>query len=346
MAVSVFYIAVLLILSVAGMKILPDGGNENIMADDSTRIKGILCVAVLFHHFSGWFTHPNAVIYAFSHSGSFIVAMFFFLSGYGLSKADSDKTISFCLVLKRILRLMIPYWICDILYLVGYYVFGLKLSTEVTALSIAESVLALKSIVSFSWYVPAMAAVYVLFYLCLKFVKKKYTAAVMLAVMAAGFVFVPDLWVSYFAFPIGVLFVKYEDRILCLLKKAANRLIAVTVPGLIVAASCVLKIFGQSTGNQLLMKVCDAVGSAAFVIAVFVILSRVKIGGRIAAFYGRISYEFYLLHGLGIYIANLFFDMDNALAFIAAALAVSTVMSIAVNFASGKITKPIMKKLS
>ena len=272
--------------------------------------------------------------------------MFFFLSGYGLSKADSDKKVSFRLVLKRILRLMIPYWMCDILYLIGHYAFGFKLSTEVTPLKIAGSVLALNSIVSFSWYVLAMAAVYILFYLCLKFVKKKHTAAVMIAVMIAGFAFVPEIWTSYFAFPIGVLAVKYENRILSFLKKYINGLIAAAAFGVIVAASCVIKIYGQNTDNELLMSICDAVGSAAFVIVMFIILSKVKIGGKIAAFYGRISYEFYLLHGLGIYIAYCFFDMDNALAFIAAAFAASTAMAFAVNYISGKITKPVLKKLS
>ena len=53
MGASVFYIAVLLILALTGIKLLPKGEVEHITADDSTRIKGILCVTVLFHHFSG-----------------------------------------------------------------------------------------------------------------------------------------------------------------------------------------------------------------------------------------------------------------------------------------------------
>ena len=81
MALSVFCVGVLLLLALVGIRVLPKGNYEPLSPADSTGFKGLLCVAVLFHHFSGWIPDPNPVVYVFSHCGSYIVACFFFLSG-------------------------------------------------------------------------------------------------------------------------------------------------------------------------------------------------------------------------------------------------------------------------
>ena len=55
--------------------------------ENSSNVKGLLCILIFYHHFTGWFVDKGIIFYVLSHIGSFIVGVFFFLSAYGLIKA-------------------------------------------------------------------------------------------------------------------------------------------------------------------------------------------------------------------------------------------------------------------
>lgn len=345
MLVSAFYIAVMFLLVIPGIKILPKGVTESLSVSDSTKIKGILCVMVMFHHFSGWFVDQNIIIYTFSHIGSFIVGMFFFLSGYGLSKSDLKKKPGFKLYIKRFLRIILPYWICEIVYLIVHFVFNVGLDAEVNGVNLIKSVFTIGEIVSFSWYVTATLAVYLIYYLSLKFVKRKYLPIVIIAVMIVTFAFVPDLWVTYFAFPLGMIISEKEDRFIGKDKNTLKSGIIALLSIVIVAASCVFKILSQNYGQQMLMNICDSMGAVAFSLLVYILLTKIKVGNAVTAFFGKMSYEFYLLHGISILLANQIFGIDKPFFFIITAFAISTLLSFLVSKLTDMLIKPIFNKL-
>lgn len=344
MALSVFYVGVLLLLALVGIRVLPKGNYEPLSPADSTGFKGLLCVAVLFHHFSGWIPNPNPVVYVFSHCGSYIVACFFFLSGYGLFKADSQKNVTPSLVLRRLLRLLIPYWCCTLLYLLAYSIFGIEPSVAITPLNVLLSVFTVRHIAEFSWYVSAILAVYMLFFLCMKCVKK-HAALVLLILLTGLFLIVPDLWGTFVAFPVGMLVAQYESEILRRFNRFTKRFAAYAVCVVLLGVCFFLKIRGQSMGSQLLMNASDAVGGILFCLPVYLLLTKVKIGGKPAALFGRISYEFYLLHGLCIRIAHRFFDIEQALAFLATAFVLTVVLSFVTALIGEKLAAATAKKL-
>lgn len=344
MALSVFYVGVLLILALIGIRVLPKGNYEPLSPADSTGFKGLLCVAVLFHHFSGWIADPNPVVYVFSHCGSYIVACFFFLSGYGLFKADSQKNVTPSLVLRRLLRLLIPYWCCTLLYLLAYLIFGIEPTVTITPLNVLLSVFSVKHIAEFSWYVSAILAVYMLFFLCMK-CAKKHAALVLLILLTGLFFVVPDLWETFVAFPVGMLVAQYESEILRRFNRFPKRFAAYAVCVVLLGVCFYLKIRGQSMGSQLLMNASDAVGGILFCLPVYLLLTKVKLGGKPAALFGRISYEFYLLHGLCIRIAHRFFGVEQALAFIAAAFVLTVALSFVTALIGEKLAAATAKKL-
>lgn len=98
-------------------------------------------------------------------------------------------------------------------------------------------------------------------------------------------------------------------------------------------------------GSQLLMNASDAVGGILFCLPVYLLLTKVKISGKPAALFGRISYEFYLLHGLCIRIAHRFFDIGQALAFLATAFVLTVALSFVTALIGEKLSAATAKKL-
>ena len=92
--------------------------------DNTSALKGICALIVMFHHFSQHLIYggdPIHVIYLYHRFGGHIsVGMFLFISGYVLTKKFlTDKNYSDAYIPKRLLRLYIPFAFCVIFQYAG-----------------------------------------------------------------------------------------------------------------------------------------------------------------------------------------------------------------------------------
>lgn len=168
----------LIILLLFAVLILPgikkknlSDGQAVLSVDESTSLKGLMCVTIFLHHFSGWIVPQTPVIYVLSHCGSFMVSVFFFLSAYGLAKSNKTGDLPDTFLLKRLVKLFIPYWLCEIIYLIFNNFLSVTPNVELNLKNIIASVFTLKEVVSFSWYVTATIFLYIVFFVTSKIKK-------------------------------------------------------------------------------------------------------------------------------------------------------------------------------
>lgn len=333
----------LIAAAVYRLRVRGRGFFDDYLSKDSTgALKGLLCVVIFFHHFAGFFKSFDILYYVLVHTGFLAVALFFFVSGYGLAvsaktKAGYVKTF----LPKRLLRVLVPYWICLLLYILAALVFGVPTKSSVDWKNILLSLVGASEIAENSWFVPAIVFLYVLFWLCLRFFKRKTALLLMLGVMAAlSAVFIATgkmtVWSSsFFGFYIGVVWGFYQERLQTFFRRMfyPKWLLAFLATGLFLG----LKILSNRGGLLWGEHLAELFASDLFCIICVLTLFKVKIGNGILVFLGGISFEVYLLHGLFIQAAKMMIGTGRQVAFGAAALLMSLAAAWLVSLLTRKV---------
>ncbi len=335
---SLLLILILCILILPGIKLKKEPAGLSI--DESGALKGLLCVTIFFHHFSGWFTDLDPILYFISHCGSFIVSVFFFLSAYGLSKSPKMQKQTLKDLAIRVLKLFIPFWVIDILYLVLHRCMGINIGSDINLKNILLSTLNLYEIISFSWFVSTIVFLYCVLFIVKKLPVNNYIL-VFFIILAVFSLFVPNLWVTYFAFPVGLLISKNEEYFIKLKNKQYILWMLLLLAG--TAIFVVLKYIASMYDYKMLLdKTADAFSGVFFAVIVYLLFTKIHIGNKLLDFLGKISYEFYLVHGLGIWFANKFFDISQPYYF----FGVAFIFNLLVAFVVNKICAPICRKIN
>ena len=150
-----------------------------------SELMGLACLWVMLHH--NYFIWPEALepLERFALYGNLGVDIFLLLSGVGLYYAWSKKPKLTDFYARRFLRLLIPY----VIFAVPYWVWrDLYLHRGSFLLDLTQLSLPLQGIIT-TWYIPAIAAMYLLYPLIAKvlFSGDHWTRAVVLCgVVMAG----------------------------------------------------------------------------------------------------------------------------------------------------------------
>lgn len=174
-----------------------------------TELRGVLALVVLFHHFS-LLISDGVLLGLFHELGKPAVAAFLFLSGYGVMRRFRfDPQYLHRFLPRRLTKLWLPYGIVALLsFLLHPLCHGswYGLSDLLDALRYGDP------IVSNGWYVFFLTALYLLFWLCAKLLRRPFWITA--AVGAATLLWIPlcrwigwgDYWyASGPAFALGLL---------------------------------------------------------------------------------------------------------------------------------------------
>ena len=195
----------------------------------SNLIKCIACIVIALHHYSQWGIDKGFLagpIYSVFRSvgGDLSVTLFFLLSGYGLMASETKKHLGFIdFMKKRLWRLLKPFWIANIIFVVIYWFLD---TPNIATSSVLNALLSCVGIVAFDgtmWFVKVLLMFYLFFAISAQ-IKDK-----MLLVMSVFlFVFITVsiscgmgsfFWSSAFAFPAGIALFKYKDSLFPLARK-------------------------------------------------------------------------------------------------------------------------------
>ena len=151
-----------------------------------------------------------------------------------------------------------------------------------------------------------------------------------------------SFWTTFFAFPLGIFFGENEKVINKLSNK--KRFVAICSLTLVCVAAIALKYYGNVVSQNTYMNISETLTSVVFAAFVYFVFTFLHIGNRVLGFLGKISYEFYLMHGLGMRVAYRVLGTASGILFAIISLIVTLILSYFVSLISSLIINPIDKR--
>lgn len=258
--------------------------------EDSMMLRGCAASFIMLAHFYNMIELQDVSIgigKVWLFVGGIGVLMFFFLSGYGLNKANSIEQSGF--LLKRLKGVLFPYMIIraivyvicfdelqhSVLYFLGYLV-GVYYN---------------------HWYITLTLILYVGYFLCYKIFGKKYLNLSMLAyniVIAIIFILLDfnQRWYNgHLLFSVGMIVADYNEQIVRWIKKAWLRkgILAIVLFGV----SSVLFTINK---GMMWANIFKMLGGVMFFLLIGVVLSKIRINSKILMWIGKNSLFVYVIH--------------------------------------------------
>ena len=302
---------------------------EAFSLDQMKMLQGLIAVMIMFHHTgqktcASWIDKKWVVpgLEFFVPIGFVLVAFFTFCSGYGLYKSYKTKKdyLKKGFIVHRILPIIILGYVVAMIFLLVRFLLGENLQHDNALL---WYVLGLKLANPNGWYVIVIPFFYLCFWLAFRFIKNEKTALFTVLVFTIAFQLLGasldhnDWWMrgewwynSIHLFVVGIWFAKNEEKILPVIKK---RYVLFLVIGLLsILPLFILSEFLKGTvsyyaeywqaPDRMLRRCICLIGeilfSSAVVFTAFLIGMKLKIGNPFLRFMGKITLEFYLIHGL------------------------------------------------
>lgn len=254
-------------------------------------IKGVCAILIVLTHLK---VCPH---YIFSKE---IVAIFYFISGYGLMNSMLvKKNYLESFVKYRLSAVILPFVVVMILYQVVFTIDGNNFDFYKLICDIACGNLPLP----YSWFVVSILFFYISFYLVFKYINSwKYAQLALLCVVLmyiwSTFIFHWGVWwrISSLAFNLGVFWRYKEDILMEYLAK--YKLVLVIVPVFMLLLYISLPSYFSWGENPVSYAFCLFFP----VIIVFLTYRWGRYRNKYLSFLGDISYEIYILQGVFIYI--------------------------------------------
>lgn len=182
--------------------------HDFLSANNLLPIRGVMAVAIILHHMSER-TSGGRLFPFMVHMGYLIVAVFFFLSGYGLM-------IQF---LKKGEGYLKGYWKSRVFYVSAVFAFA-SLIYSIYHLIVGDFTPSL-TIAANSWYMVVQILLYIIFWCAFKIAGKRYSIGILfvfamqtLMVIVMRMIALPGIWyMSNYAFVLGLIIAWKKDLI-------------------------------------------------------------------------------------------------------------------------------------
>lgn len=311
----IIYILILIVFLLKNSRIYGRGK----FADDflertyTERLKGICAILIVLHHISqnGHYSLPFSL---FNRIGCLIVAIFFFLSGYGMNKSyDKDREAFSRKFFFRIWHLMFPY-----LAVLALTVIELKWNGNEVQIDLVFKGLRHGAIIG-NWFFYSIIYLYCVFEMifCRLPVKAKHRMLV-IVICITGFLLWRADWSGWWynsilAFAVGSIFAFYEHEIIEWLKKNSNYWLTIVL--LFLSYIGLRGINVCSSVETIGFFLSEFLAPTAFSTAVVLLNMKARIMNPIWNIIGNISYEIFLLHALfiGLYRGENIYINNNVL---------------------------------
>ncbi len=326
--------------------------NSLISKEHSDGLKGWMCIAVLIHHlaiFSGifdntWFGHFLYLL------GSWAVAVFLFLSGYGLYCSYAEKGMDYLkgFFRKRFLPLYASYAVAVVVY------FTYDFKTGMTAVKVIKSLTWGGTIVSFGWFFQMLFVMYLLFFFVFRFCKNKYLKSGIIGAVLLTYLIFAHCFGQYdtpiIAFATGMIAGVHRASIRRFIQKYTGLVMPISFMAFF--AVYMLYVLGTIMGKFQMgyvtwgaLSVLAGQGIIWFAVCICTICEKHRarmIDNPVMQTIKKISFEVYVLQG--IVIRSLSLIIENRVIFFFAAFAAVMILAVPFHFVIKMINKLIKEK--
>ncbi len=316
----------LMLVKIKPAKPITNGINDEYLSVKTGKsLRGLLAIAIVLHHITNHIDPLNGglTFRLFNNLGFLAVAVFFFISGYGLQKQYiSNENYKKGFLLKRLPAVLFPYIIINLVY----WVIGIASDKPYTVSDFFKVFINGEPVVAHSWYVLSILAFYIVFWLLMLICKKRYwlmfvggTVYYVVYVLFCLKMNYGAWWyVSTHLLIVGMFWAIFEEKISAIVKK----FYWVTA----------LLIFGAYIGLSYAFGLVDLFGdniilSVLFVLCVLLLLLKCNIGNPVLDFIGGISLELYLCHEIFLKLFKTQLVIQNDLLYAVVAIICSVVFA-------------------
>lgn len=254
----------------------------------STAVKGLMALLIVLHHLSEY--SPGTHLLVFYDWGFSIVAVFFFISGYGVMKSWIVKGDAYKHhFLQRRLKKILPMFIILTIVAIALKFFVNDQSLNDILVAFSHGTMPLP----FSWYIYAVIFFYVAFYISIKISRRKDSVIGMMLGFVTIYIYLLRLmsfgceW--YFTVPsilVGLIIAAYESQVCNFIKRHKLTCFAIII------AVLIAPIITSNSGALIL-----GYNTAPIVILMFAYTNKMSTP-KFLTILGGISLEIYLVHGL------------------------------------------------
>ncbi|MCQ2505024.1 MAG: acyltransferase [Saccharofermentans sp.] len=337
-----------------GMSLRPK--NEETFFDRiaTKELQGFFAVFIIFHHIVVIIrtsTPYLGLMMNYYYYGILAVAFFFFCSGFGLLKRwMSDKEYLNGFMKKRVFTVLVPYFICNYIYLTEALITNMKTHTHFSFPELIGSFFGFFLVNAEMWFAVEIMLLYIAFRLIFAKIKKPsvgillitlVVAVIMLTGLKSGhsesnvmsYWFQGEWWYNtILMFPLGMLYAYKEETINGFIRKAFIPLTILTAAALAVCDYIHRDLIGKEiywTESETLNDIPDkllglsqeTIFEIVFLLFILLIMSKVRIGNPVLKALGKISLEIILTNYLVIHLLRFVYVKYGYLVYIPAVIA-------------------------
>ncbi len=323
------------------VKPLRTGINDDYLSLQSGKsLRGLLAISVVVHHLANRIPAEESglVFGLFNNIGFLLVAVFFFLSGYGLQKQYiKNENYKNRFLLKRIPGILIPYIIMHLVY----WLFELSCGNVYSIVDILKTLVNGSPFVAHSWYIICIIIFYVVFWMLMLVCRRRYRLVPVLGLVYYALWMVFCVKMHYGAWwyntssllIVGMFWATYEERLNRIFKNMYWK-----------CCLFVLFVFGTAFVLLSLLPTMDfpiksIIISLMFTLLLIFALLKCRIGNPVLEFLGGISLELYLCHEVFLLMFKQLFVIKNNLLYSLVAI----VCAVAFAYAFNRLNQAIMK---
>lgn len=277
-------------------------------------LRGILAIVIICVHLD---IFPNGPFPIFRYAGSICVAVFFFISGYGLMVSYLKRGNAYLThFFRHRFGKVLPAFVC-----LTVVMFAFKLFYDHVPLTETLRTLVVKGVppLRFSWFMYAIIVQYVAFFIACRFGRSKVKCIVVAALLTLAFmavVYVANYgfwwWNVQPSFVIGLAVAAYEKELRAFVMAHKS---AILLPMALVLAVCVVRRDFHLPGLLAML-----LPNLAPLVVLFCVYAFGSISGKIVKYLGKISLEIYLVQGIAFLFAGYFHLQCYAFALVVFAL--------------------------